>query len=391
MSETKEPSHFQLSRLAFLQTATAGLGGVLMARAQSKVKGKLMSQDTQSAQNKPVAGLTERRERYRAAVRKARSWLTGNEREDGSYGPRASSLEDLATAGMCLGLMGCPDHVGRLLRYIQKNYFLEDGSFRQDTNDDIQSEYAYTPSWVVVSAHLNGYFDISMLAMANILRFQDAQSGGLFGHPKHQQAKAGVIGPAVTGVAATAALVTGHLEAARKMGDYFLHLIALQPDLQNRFYPFYDTRQGLVTQGAPELGPTYFGTFERKQPKQHYWLLGFFLAILSDLYLATRQKKYLDGALTMYEFSMGCQPDLYSNTLNHKFLWGCARLYRATGNPKHLETALRVADFLTDIQDPEGTWWHRDFVPTREQQGYGGTVDCTSQFCTWLIKLLQVL
>ena len=241
-----------------------------------------------------------------------------------------------------------------------------------------------------VSAHLNGFFDLSLPAMDAILRFQDPKTGGLFGHPRFQRLGGGVIMPSVTAVAGEAAIVTGRLAAAQRIGDYFLQLIAMQPDLDERFYPFYDTA-GLITEGEPELGPIYFGTFERRAPGQHYWLPGFLMAVLADLYLATGAVKYLDGARTIFEFGAGCHADLYTNTLNHKYLWGCTRLYGATGDPRHLETALRIADFLARVQEPDGTWWHSGFIPVREQQTPGGTVDVTSQFCIWLVRLLQVL
>ena len=251
--------------------------------------------------------------------------------------------------------------------------------------------YAYAPSLVVLSAHPNGFYDISLPVMAEILRFQDPQTGGVFGHPQARDAAAGLIMPHVTAMVGNAALCTGQLAAARRIGDYLLHLLAIQPDLENRFYSFFDTRQGLITEAPPELSKIYFGTFERHQPKQHYYLLGLLMATLSDLHLATGEKKYLDGATTIFEFASGCHADLYANTLNHKLVWGCSRLYAATGDARHLEMAMRVADFLVRVQDPPGTWLHSGLLASYEQQGYGLTIECVSQLCIWLSRLLQVM
>lgn len=334
---------------------------------------------------------SERQESYRTTIQKAGAWLAAAQRPDGSFGPDAGTLGDLETAAICFQLTGYPEHAARLLRHIRAAYFRVDGSYRQPDDGGTLAEHMYAPSWTTVGAHLNGFFDLSLPAMDAILRYQDPRSGGLFGHPQFQRRGEGVIIPSVTAVAGEAAIVTGRLAAARRIGDYFLRLIASQPDLDQRFYPFYDTRSGLIVEGEPELGPGYFGTFERTAPKQHYWLPGFLMAVLADLYLAAGEKKYLDGARTVFEFGAGCHADLYVNTLNHKYCWGCARLYHATGDPAHLETALRIADFLARIQEPDGTWWHSGFIPDREQQTPGGTVDVTSQFCIWLVKLLQVM
>jgi hypothetical protein len=338
-----------------------------------------------------MSTIGERRESYRLAVKQASAWLADAQQPDGSFGPEAVALGDLETAAICFQLNGYPEQAYSLLRFIRKNLLHVDGSFHQPTDKGTLTEWSYAPSWTVVGAQLNGFFDLSLPAMSAILRFQDPKTGGLFGHPQALVKGEGVIVLTVTAVAGTAAIVTGQTVAARRIGDYFLHLIAIQPDLDTCFYPFYDTRYGLVTEGAPELAPTYFGAFERKAPKQHYWLPGFLMAFLSDLYLATGEKKYLDGAKAMFEFGAGCHPDLYSNTLNHKYCWGCTRLYQATGDPCYLETAMRIADFLVQVQEPAGTWWHSGFIPLREQQAHGWTVDITSQFCIWLVRLLQVM
>lgn len=338
-----------------------------------------------------MSSITKSRDSYSEAVRKASAWLVSTQEEDGSFGAGASELVNVETAAICLALTGYPDRASRLLRYVKKAIFKLDGSFRQPTDDGTMAEWSYAPSWAVYSAHLNGFFEISQPGMAEILRFQDPKTGGVFGHPQYHRAGAGVIVLSVTGVAGTAALQTGHLAAACRIGDYLLHLIAIQPDPEKRFYPFYDTRYGLITEGTVELGPTYLGTLERDKPGQHYWVLGFLMAFLSDLYLATGQKRYLDGAWTAFDFAEGCHPDLYSNTLNHKCLWGCARLFHATGVTRVIEAALRIADFLVAIQEPQGTWWHSGFIASRDLQSKGMTVDGTSQFCIWLVKLLQVL
>lgn len=335
--------------------------------------------------------MIERQKRYSQAVAKASSWLANAQQADGSLGPDVTVVGEIQTVPISLALAGYPESAGRLLRYIQRVFCHVDGSFRQPSDAETLSEWCYSPSWVVIGAQLNGCFEISRPAMIDILGFQDPRTGGFFGHPRNRLAGQGTIVPSVSAVAGCAALTTGHVGAASQLGDYFLRLIAIQPDLENCFYPFFDTRHGLMTDGTPEFGPTYYGPFQRKDPGQHYWLPGFLIAFLSDLYQATGEDKYVRGAKVLFEFVDGGSSDVYANTMNHKYLWGCARLYHATRDQRHLEAALRIADFLTSIQEPEGTWWHSGYIPSRDQQTKGATVDITSQFCIWLIKLLQVI
>ena len=200
--------------------------------------------------------------RYSQAVAKASSWLANAQQADGSLGPDVTVVGEIQTVPISLALAGYPESAGRLLRYIQRVFCHVDGSFRQPSDAETLSEWCYSPSWVVIGAQLNGCFEISRPAMIDILGFQDPRTGGFFGHPRNRLAGQGTIVPSVSAVAGCAALTTGHVGAASELGDYFLRLIAIQPDLENCFYPFFDTRHGLMTDGTPEFGPTYYGPFQ---------------------------------------------------------------------------------------------------------------------------------
>jgi Xaa-Pro aminopeptidase len=142
-----------------------------------------------------VSKTSERQEAYRAAVHRTSAWLASALLPDGSYGPEAGALGDLETAAICLQLTGYPEQAARLLRHIRQTLFWVDGSFSQPTDEATLIEWHNAPSWAAVSAHVNGFFDMSGPAMAAILRFQETKTGGLFGHAQSQRADESVIVP----------------------------------------------------------------------------------------------------------------------------------------------------------------------------------------------------
>ena len=187
--------------------------------------------------------------------------------------------------------------------------------------------------------------------------------------------------------------MTGHVEEARRMGDFLVdNLIGENPDLTKAFYPIWDTQRGLRTDGDAPPAPNMPRVLLRDTPEQHHFLTGFIMAYLTDLYRITADVKYLDGAITMYEFADGGTDELYRRTASHKFGWGCSMLYRETGDAQHLESACRIADFLVDeAQDSDGSMVHYSFIDSSTNWAYSPRLNITAQFALWIKKALDLL
>ena len=113
--------------------------------------------------------------------------------------------------------------------------------------------------------------------------------------------------------------------------------------------------------------------------------------LLSKVYEATKDNKYLDGALAIYDFCAGGTPAIYENTLSHKFAWGCALLYGQTGQGEHLESACRMCDYLAGIQEADGTFVHLGTGLKSEDFPYSPRMGVTSQFALWLRLTVDLL
>lgn len=337
----------------------------------------------------------ERKHRYVESVNRAQKWILSHQQPDGGFGPEVETLSHHMAIPGSLLFTGHPRAAHRLVNYMKKRFVLPDGAidvpeFRTGRASGLY-EYAYAPSWVVFGAHLNLAFDVSLNAIPHILKFQDPQTGGMFGSSEDRDRGKGIINLAVTCIGGQAALTTGYVAEAKRMADHALMLLDVNPDLNKTFYPCWDTERGLRTDEETPNFPNMPRVMVRDQPAQHHYLTGMMIAYLTDIYRATNERKYLDGALTVYEFAVGNEPYIYENTLSHKFAWGCAWLYRATGDTRHLESAFKICDYLLSIQESDGTFVHYGLVKSADEWPYSPRLNTTSQFSLWINRVAALM
>jgi hypothetical protein len=337
---------------------------------------------------------TERKAKYLEAAKRAQSWIVSHQQPDGGFGAVETMSHYMAVPGSLL-YAGHARAAAKLVPFMKQRFILPDGSFDmpeyQAGRASALFEYCYAPSWVIFGAHLNLAFDLSLPAMPHILAFQDAGTGGMFGKPEDKERGKGLISAPVSCIAGQAAITTGYIGEAKRMGDHLIdNVIANNPDLNTAFYPAWDTERGLRTDEELPNFPNMPRVILRDQPNQHHYLTGMIIAYMSDLYRATGERKYLDAALTIYRFAAG-STGIYESTLSHKFAWGCAWLYRATGNAEHLESACRICDYLIDIQEADGTFVHWGLVKTSAEWPYSPRLNTTAQFSLWINRTADLL
>ena len=357
---------------------------------------ELKVEETQfSASAHPTGQIRNRKASYLEAVSRAQEWIVSHQQADGGFGSEVETFSHhMAVPGSFLQT-GHPAEAAKLVAYIKKRFMQADGAFNMPEwkagRPSALFEYCYAPSWVVYGAHVNGAFDLSFPAMPHILQFQDQATGGMFGSPQDKDRKNGLISAPVTCIAGQAALTTGYVKEAKRMADHILRLLEQNPDLNKEFYPAWDTERGLLTGSDTPSFPNMPRVIVRNSAGQHHYLTGMIIAYLSDLFRATGERKYLDGAETIFQFAAGGVPAIYENTLSHKFAWGCAWLYRATGKSEHLEAACRVCDYLVKIQETDGTFVHYGLVKSAAEWPYSPRLNTTAQFSLWIQRTANLL
>ncbi|MHB0874808.1 MAG: prenyltransferase/squalene oxidase repeat-containing protein [Anaerolineae bacterium] len=337
-----------------------------------------------------------RRALYRRAIERAAAWLAEQQGADGSFGVRGAGLGPFMVTPLALLLDGRPECALATLQHVKRELYEPDGRFRLlagDAGSTPVAQYAYQPGWMAISAQLNGCFGIAYPATRHLLSFQDPASGGLFGSVADRDRRTGRIDLPSTGMAGLAFLHTGRLDEARRVGDYVLFLQSLQPRPADRLYTTYDTAAGLVTdvdEGAIPRNRNYPLVLGPGVACSSGWLFGLVIAFLSDLYRATADDRYLQGAASLFDLA-ALSPDVGRAPTAHKLAWGCAKLYLASGDDRHLEVGCRVADHLASIQLEQGCWLYEGIFYSLEEQGRGVTVNMTSQFNAWIAMVLMSL
>jgi hypothetical protein len=254
------------------------------------------------------------------------------------------------------------------------------------------AERQYAPGWMIYSAHMNLAFDISLRAMPELLRFQDPLTGGMFGRLEHVAAGSGIINSAVTSVACEAALATGYVAEACRMGDHLAdRVVACNPDLSQALYPIWDTTTGLRADAEAPPGPNMPRVILRRETNQHHYLTGMMIGALTDLYRVTRVTKYLDAARAVFEFVIDGSPDVLRTTLAHKFAWGAAWLFRATQDARCLEAACQVCDYLVEVQESDGSFVHWGLVKSSAEWPFSPRLNITAQFALWISRVAACL
>jgi hypothetical protein len=307
-------------------------------------------------------------ESYAAAAHKGAEWLLAQQNEDGSFVSEKLQADVYHKAVLALNQTGHAVAANRLLSWIKESDLQPDGRLRHFD----EGLGLYKSSWVCQGAHRNGRFDISLPAMAFMLRCQ-APCGGFFQSPEAGE----FVEPVCTSWGGLAALYMGYTDAAQRAAECIERMVAGQPD-GARFYshvtPYGDVMAG---EHDPFLDAT--------QPGQAYYNPGIAMLFLARLYTATGVESSGQTAWELFEFSLRCAADAYAYPTAGKSAVAAALLYQITQDERALVAASSMGDYLVRQQSDEG-WWrnpHSDSMIVR--------LDHTAEFVVFLTDIAATL
>ena len=111
------------------------------------------------------------------------------------------------------------------------------------------------------------------------------------------------------------------------------------------------------------------------------------MKFLAKLYDQTSDRRYLDGAVSLFDFFQKLDEGRWHNTGSCKIMWSAAELYRHTGEPRFAEAAERIFDALCRSQTPDGIWVHT-VIGRREDQPMTATIDIAQELCAELTDVM---
>ena len=110
-------------------------------------------------------------------------------------------------------------------------------------------------------------------------------------------------------------------------------------------------------------------------------MIGYPIAFLGKLYLATTDSEYLATALNYLDFTMGCHSSIRAFHFSHKVAWGAAIIAGITKEGKYTAFAEKIVDHLLAIQDADGAWLKNEPAHT--------SFDQTAEIAIWLREIIS--
>ncbi|MCS7259589.1 MAG: hypothetical protein NZ765_02240 [Anaerolineae bacterium] len=283
------------------------------------------------------------------------AWLLQHQRPDGSWEELPDpQLGAFYKGSWAFALTGQPTAAHRLLDHVRAHYMTPQGDFVPRTALIHQTaHYLYINAYFVIGSMAVGRYEIAMPALRFLMAQQDERSGGFFSTPTPAGALGGTdtISTAAAGVAC---LATGQIEAARRAGDYLADILERQSTTSAHFYTAM-TPDGALDTAAADSEVRWWRVIDLHAPDQCWYALGLPFAFLVLLRQASDQTRYQTAAEAYYALLERCV-NAWEGPSSGKAAWGCAMLYRITGETRYRETALRVARYIVGHQETDGHW-----------------------------------
>lgn len=288
-----------------------------------------------------------------SALRAGR-WLLGHMNADGSIGDPAEGFK-FYRAPWALTLLGETDSASAVCGWVRAHLLTSERDLSAPARVTT-SAWSYADATFIVGAQMLQQYDLSLGIMPSLLRWQDPVSGA-FGNDRLPDGSMSddMDVPFACG-AGFACLITGNLEAARRVARFLQTIYDAQPDIGNKFYCFWSrSRQASITEADADFQLRF--VVENDVDRMQRWTIGgIAAAFLCRLYLAEPQESYLDLARKYQTFSMAATDAQFSYPSACKSSWGAALLYQVTGERQYLDWLGRFGRWYLDAQEPEGFW-----------------------------------
>lgn len=309
----------------------------------------------------------------------------GQQRQDGSYGPQIEDLASYYKSPYLFFISGRSDAATRLLAHVKQAFMQPSGDFmtssdHKSANGAFVEYWAYTNAWIAMAAQKMGRFDIAYPAYQYLQSFFHERSGGFT--TRRPCGKAGnIVDVLTTAHLGLTALYYGEIGKATLAGKLLQRFIAAQPDLHSGFCLRIDDGGELVTDFAQEAA--MFHRVSAVEPQQAYFMIGYPIAFLGKLHMATGASGYLEAATRYLDFAMGCHESIRAFHFSHKVAWGAAVVAGLTGEAAYSEFSRSIADYLLSIQDASGAWLKDEPAHTAYDQ--------TAEIAIWLREIASEL
>ena len=333
----------------------------------------------------------------REAGQRAAAWLGSRQTPQGNYTGLVepdengiySDTDDVGCyykSVYSLRVAGQDDAAARSMRHVVERYMRENGDVY--TDEETRSSGSYGP--VFCQMYQNSWFARAAAAMRwyglgkEIVDFMVSLREPDGGFHAHVKPPSNIIDSCATAVGALACLQHQRPQMAVESVDLLLKMLNAQKD-PDKLYARWTAESGLLTDltGVQEKNYKYC-YIDRAAGKQAYWIWAWPMNVMIAVYECTGERKYLDGAIRIWEWLASAHENAFHFTTAGKCGWGSSMLFRITGDERYLEKCLSQMDFILSRQQEEG-WMLGPGTESFQDQPIRTTYDFTADFTSWLI------
>lgn len=314
---------------------------------------------------------------------KAAEWVANN--LDGEGNVPGKSLGNAYKCVYPLRITGYPAQASKLLDCIIRRYLTENGDLRDSKESKTNGTYTsyfcqvYPNGWIALGAFWLNCFDAFRTLMQGLMNNYYNEEMGSFRSACDPLTDEYDVTSAA--MAAELFLLTD-MEKAKRAGDFLIRHLENQPDLNKVYYARVDASFNYIKE--PNRKSEVYSHVKIGAEGQALWFMGMPIPVLTMLYEATGEQRYMDGALRFFDAYMSCGDVIYRTPSSGKALWGASMLYRITQDKKYLDVARGIADYFLSLQRDDG---HFDLEPPAatptEAKNWKLLFDATPEYARW--------
>ena len=316
---------------------------------------------------------------------KAKNWLLKSYNTNGSFGSNFESLFYYRIP-WALSLLGENYYAKNHLNWIYKKMFSKYGEFKGDyTRSPFDERYgSYPLSCLLIAANIQQFYNITYLGAKMLFSWQNKKYGGFYNKiiTTNELVEMELFPTCQGGMAF---LNLGYIENAIRSGDWIINLWEQQKDIKNILYHVTDYNNNIITDYDESMQHLY--STKKNTPWQHHFNGGIAAAFLTQLYLATKNIKWLEYAIQYQNFSMTTSSSQFLSMQSCKSSWGSSLLYYVTNEKKYLDWTLLFSEWFLKNQHSDGHWENTKYwLPNPK---LSNNIEITAEFIIHLSTIIK--
>lgn len=313
----------------------------------------------------------------RQSADKGAKWLSEHQTDSGSWhGINTPNVDGYYKSIWALAHTGYPDEAHVALEYVTGEFLNDKGNLTGREDFGLSDVHHLYPNFYVIrgSAGIDRY-DVAELCLRFLSNQQDSEFGGFYSDVTSRR----LLDTVSCGAAGLACLARGRLDAAIRAGEFLQHLHEQQRPIGDEFYTTMTAGGDLLRTGFDDKY-RWWRSVDANESGQCWYAVGLPFSFIVQLAEATGREQFFDLAESLFDFQQACT-SAWSGGSSGKGGWGCAMLYRLTGQHKYRDAALTVGEYLISRQSEDGGWLPQSAENSDELTNL--FYDTTAEFTLW--------